>query len=131
MMRIGGWCDFLSQNNAAALIMSDAVEESATRAYTSVLANKAATIFAMADRNADAGYAMGFGLSATELASLPIIDGAAHQVLQKRGEETVVLKTNLDALPPTLFEVLAGHAPGVTDPADTLAQLMGYHKQPA
>lgn len=106
--RIGGWCDYLTKQNAAMLLISDDVAESAARPYDSVLAAKSATIFAMADNAPDAGYASGFSFSPETMAALSIIDGGAHQLLQKRGEETVVIRTGLADLPAALLQILSG-----------------------
>ena len=123
--RVGGWCDYLSQNNAAVFIMSASIEESAARAYTSVIANKAATIFAMPDKNPDIGYQMGFGMTPEEIATLSYIDADAHQILQKRGDETVVIRVAMNAFPPATLQALSGRTQTASQsPADTLAALM-------
>ncbi|MDX2096070.1 MAG: hypothetical protein SFW64_09105 [Alphaproteobacteria bacterium] len=129
--RINGWCDYLSQNNAATLLMTDSIEESAARAYTSVLAGKAATLFAMPDKNPDTGYSMGFGLTPEEISTLSYIDIRERQILQKRGTEAVVIRADLSALTPTNLQILGGRAPApaAPSPADELAALMGYRPQ--
>ncbi|MES2984449.1 MAG: hypothetical protein V4735_04590 [Pseudomonadota bacterium] len=125
--RAGGWCDYLAQNNAAAILTTDAIEASAASPFTATIAAKAATIFAMPDRSPDSGYSMGFGLSAQEVATLGYIDKKAHHILQKRGNEAVVIKMRL-ALPPQTMLTLAGASNPAVSPADTLANLMGYTK---
>lgn len=129
--RINGWCDYLSQHNAATLLMTDSIEESAARAYTSVLAGKAATLFAMPDKNPDTGYSMGFGLTPEEISTLSYIDIRDRQILQKRGTEAVVIRADLSALTPINLQLLGGRAPApaAPSPADELAALMGYRPQ--
>lgn len=131
-MRAAAWLDYLAQNNAAAILTSADVEASATYPYTSSLAAKAATIFAMADRNPDAAsYSMGFGLTAEEVATLAYLPPAKHQVLQKRGGETVVINASLDGLAAPLRQTLSGKQPAAAarSAADMLAELMGYTPQ--
>lgn len=125
--RIGAWCDYLTQHNAAAFLMSDAVEASASRAYSSVIASKAATLFAMPDRNPELGYQMGFGLTAEDIATVSYIDIRERHVLQKRGDEAVVIRADLSCLGPTNLQLLGGRLskPAPTA-ADELAALMGY-----
>lgn len=131
--RIGGWCDYLTQNNAAALVMTEAVEESSARPYTSVIAGKAATLFAMPDRNPDLGYQMGFGLTLEDIATISYIDVRERQVFQKRGDEAVVIRADLSSLGATNLQLLGGRMRSATTPsaADELAALMGYSKQVA
>lgn len=129
---IGGWCDYLSQNNAASFIMTDAVEESAARPYTSVVAAKAATLFAMPDRNPELGYSMGFGLTPEELSTLAYIDIRERQILQKRGAEAVVIRADFSSFTPANLQILAGRTQAsapARSPADELAALMGYQPQ--
>ena len=127
--RISAWFDYLSQNNAAAFVMSDSIEQSASYAYSSVISNKAATIFAMPDKNPDAGYTMGLGFTPEDIATLGYIDANAHHVLQKRGPESVVIRAALGALPPTVMRTLSGQIMATPSPADTLAALMGHSTQ--
>ena len=127
--RIAGWCDYLAQNNAAALITADSIEESASYPYSSIVTTKAATIFAMPDKDPDAGYSMGFGFSAEDIATLSYMDAANRHILQKRGLEAVVIRAALGALPVGTMQVLSGkHAPTPT-PAEALAALMGHAPQ--
>ncbi len=124
--RAGGWCDYLSQQNAAAIFTTEHIEASASYAYASVIAAKAATIFAMPDKHPDSGYSMGFSMSPEEVATLSYINPAAHQILQKRGNETVVIRAALGTLPPAVLQVLSGTVPAPElSPAAMLAQLMG------
>lgn len=123
-MRAGSWFDYLSQNNAAAMMIAGDIEASANHAFTSVLANKVGTLFAMADKAPSAGYSMGFGLKPEEIATLGFIDGNDHQVLQKRGDEAVVIKANLGTLPPGTLNILSGRVFPQPNPADVLANLM-------
>jgi len=123
--RIQGWCEYLSQNNAAAFIGTDSIEESSSYPYANILATKAATIFAMPDKFADVGYSMGFGFTPEDIATLAYIDANEHHILQKRGAEAVVIRAALAALPLGVMQALSGkHGPAPT-PAETLAALMG------
>jgi type IV secretion system protein VirB4 len=126
--RIAGWCDYLAQNNAAAFVMTEAIEESAARPYTSVITNKAATLFVLPDRNPDVGYSMGFGLSPQEVSTVSYIDIRERHILQKRGAEAVVIRADFSSFPATHLQILAGRlqAKPTLSPADELAALMGY-----
>ncbi len=124
--RISGWCDYLSQNNAALMLSTEAIEQSAAYPHSSVLTSKAATLFALPDKNPELGYSMGFGLSPEEIGALSYIDSNAHQILQKRGSEAVVIRAALSSLPPATLTVLSGKARAPQQsPADLLASLMG------
>ena len=127
-----GWCDHLTANNSACLLMTDAIETSGSMAIAPGLSQKAATIFAMGDANPAAEYGMGFGLTPEEIATLAYIHKAGHQILQKRGSESVVLKMNIGALNDPTRAILSGReaAPALS-PADQLASLMGFGKTPA
>ncbi len=123
--RISGWCDYLSQQNAAALITTDTIEDSASYPYSAIITSKAATIFAMPDKFPDAGYSMGFGFTPEDIASLGYIDAANHHVLQKRGSEAVVIRAALAALPLGTMQALSGKLAPALTPAEELAALMG------
>lgn len=128
--RIAGWCDYLTQNNAAAFLMTDAIEGSAALPFAGVLATRAATLFAMPDKHPDAGYSMSFGLTPEEITTLSYLDNRAHHLLQKRGAETVVIKAALTSLPPATLQILSGKSPMLNkSPADVLAELMGQPKK--
>lgn len=130
--RATGWLDYLTSRNAAALISTGDVEMSSAIAFAPNLCAKAATVFAMPDRAPDASYAMGFGMQPQDLSTLSYIDPRQHQVLQKRGGESVVLKVNLANLNAGMLATLAGKKPPAAptlSPADQLAALMGYTKQ--
>lgn len=127
--RIQGWCDYLSQNNAAALITTDSIEESSSYPYSNVIASKAATIFAMPDKFPDAGYSMGFGFTPEDIATLNYINAADHHVLQKRGLEAVVIRAALGALPLGTMQAMSGKQGPPLTPAETLAALMGTHPE--
>lgn len=129
--RIAGWCDYLNQNNAAVMMLTDAIDESALRPYSAAMAQRAATIFAMADKQPEAGYSMGFGFTPEEINTLSYIDAGRQQVLQKRGTETVVIRTALGGVPQTTLDTLSGKQRAPTSAADTLAELMGHHKRMA
>jgi type IV secretion system protein VirB4 len=124
--RAAGWYDYLTQNNASSLITTSQIEESANHVFTPVLAGKAATIFAMPDAHPDAAYSMGFGFTGEDVAALSYMDAGSRQVLQKRGPESVVIRTALTGIPPLTLQTLRGKAPAASvNPADTLAALMG------
>ncbi len=112
--RAGGWCDYLTQNNAASLITTANVEQSADYAYCSVIAAKAATIFAMPDGQPNPAYSMGFGFSAEDISTLSYMSGANRQVLQKRGNEAVVIRAALSGMPPLTLQTLRGKTPSTT-----------------
>jgi type IV secretion system protein VirB4 len=128
--RVGGWCDYLSQKNAAAMLLSDDVEASATYGFTGALAARAANLIALPTREAGAGYGMGYGMSAADVSTLHYLTSQPPSVLLKRGDEAVVLRAPLDALPADLLQPLSGKVPArEASPADTLAALMGYGQQ--
>ena len=127
--RVGGWCDYLSQNNAALMMLTDAIDESALRPYSTVMAQRAATIFAMPDKQPESGYSMGFGFTPDEINTLSYMDAGKRHVLQKRGAESVVIRTALGGVPQATLDTLSGKPRVAASPADTLASLMGYSKQ--
>ena len=129
--RIAGWVDYLNQSNAASFIMTDAMEESAARPYTSVITAKAATLFVMPDKNPDVGYSMGFGLTPQEVSTLSYIDIRERHILQKRGEEAVVIRADFGAFNAQNLQILSGRGfdKKAPSPADELAALMGYQAQ--
>lgn len=131
--RVANWCDHLTQNNTGLVVMTDAIEHAAAYTYTTALSSKAATIFAMTDRDPEAGYMTGFGFTAEDMASLSVIKPHDRQVLQKRGTESTVIRASLNALPPEAIQILRGkNIPAKAQtPADTLAELMGYPKPAA
>ncbi len=125
--RAAGWLDHLTSENAAALLTTGAPEVSGGLTLTSTIVPKVATIFAMADPDPSAEYAMGFGLNNEEIASLAYIDRDRHQVLQKRGGESVVLNMNFSTFDESTRATLGGfEKKHYQDPADQLAELMGY-----
>lgn len=130
--RVPEWCDYLTGCNAAALFLTHEIEASASFGYTPAIVSKAGTVFAMADADPVAGYSMGFGFTAEDIATLSYMDRGKHQVLQKRGGESVVLKADLSALGAPTLATLRGAAPtAVLSPAEQLAQLMGQPGNPA
>lgn len=123
--RAGAWCDYLTSQNAAVILTSEHPEESGAHSFSQSLAQKAATIFAMPDNAPSAEYAMGFGFSDQEIATVAYINH--HQVLQKRGSEAVVLSMKFSMLSDVTRATLRGR-PLAADlpPAEQLAALMGY-----
>ncbi len=118
--------DFFTNANAATILTTHHVQASSSYSFTPALSSKTATIFAMADRAPDAGYAMGFGFTPQDMSTLAYIDGRTHQILQKRGSESVVLKMNLSALGTPMLNTLSGRV--AQSPADQLADLMNPKK---
>lgn len=126
--RSAGWMDYISQRNAAVMLMSDDVEASGNLPFTPALAAKAASILAMPDAHAGAEYAMGFGFTNEDLATLHYMQAGLRQVLLKRGSEATLLKMDLTSLGAKLT-TLSGRVPVVVpqqSPADLLSELMGY-----
>jgi type IV secretory pathway VirB4 component len=128
--RIAGWCDYLSQNNAAVIFSTDDIEKAALYPFAPTLAAKAPTLIAMADAQPGAGYTMGFGLTPEDVASLGFMDKANRHIMLKRGGQAAVIKGALSSLPPATLQTLSGRVTASTpSPADTLAELMGYTKK--
>ncbi len=125
--RASEWFDYLTAQNTGCFISTASAQSSGSIPFTSALAQKAATIFAFPDADPDPEYAMGFGFTAQEMATLSYIDGASTtRILQKRGDEAVVLAMDFSSFPEPTREILSGK-PKRT-PAEELAALMG---QPA
>jgi type IV secretory pathway VirB4 component len=130
--RVAGWLDFLSQNNAGVFITCGDVDRAALYPYAPTVASRAATMFAMSDTQPDAGYSFGFGFSGEDIATLAYLKAENRHVLQKRGDESIVIQANLHMVPPATLQILRGKSNQPTkQAADVLAELMGYHKQPA
>jgi type IV secretion system protein VirB4 len=127
--RIGGWCDYLSQNNAALMMMTDAIDESALHPYSAAIMQRAATVFAMPDKAPESGYSMGFGFTPDDINTLSYMDASRRHVLQKRGGESVVIRAALAGMPQATLDILSGNVRPTISAADTLAELMGYNKQ--
>jgi type IV secretion system protein VirB4 len=126
--RMATWCDHLSKSNASAMMLTEDVEMSATYAHANVASQKAATLFAMPERQPGAGYAMGFGLAQEDINTLSFLAGEHGQVLQKRGLESRVLRADMSVFPSSIAYSLRGVLPPVAaapSAADTLAALMG------
>ncbi len=124
--RAANWLDFLTQNNAAAMLTTDAIVDSGSTIFSATVSDRAATIFAMPDSQIESEYMTGFGLTDTEVASINFIDAKQRQVFMKRGTEGVVLKMNLAGLNATTLATLNGRpAKPAPTAADTLAALMG------
>ena len=123
--RASGWCDFLTQNNAVAILTTDAVADSGGSVFASAISVRASTVFAMPDSQVDSEYMTGFGLTAEEVATLNYISPKQRQVFMKRGKEGVVLKVDLAGLSPATLATLSGRpAKPTLSPADELAALM-------
>lgn len=125
--RIVPWLGYLNQNNAAALFMCESIEESAVIPYTATICGQTATIFAMADAQPDAeSYSMGLGFRPEDISALSIIDAATHQVLQRRGDESVIIRAHLGSIPGPTLQSLSGkrRSSAQSSPADILANLM-------
>lgn len=126
-MRTPAWLDYLTQKNAAAMLMTEKIEDSGALPFAAATAEKAATIFAMPDAHPSAEYMMGLGLNETDLNILTHIHPLLHQVLLKRGEQSVVLKMDLSSLGPALVTLSGRSTPQPQkSAADLLSQLMGY-----
>lgn len=124
--RTGPWLDFLAQNNAAVMFSTSDIPGSAVHPFTPVVAQKAASIFALPDNESPADYAMGFAFREGELGALAHMDRAAHQVLLKRGDEATLLKVQLAPLGPQNLAILAGQKTATKSPEETLRELMGH-----
>lgn len=124
--RITPWLHHLNQNNAGSLFLTEAIEESAAIPYTATICAQAATLFAMADPAPDAAaYSIGMGLASPDISTLAVIDGADHQLLQKRGEEAVVIRAHFEIIPTPTLNTLGGkHPTSQPNAADILAGLM-------
>ena len=123
--RAVSWCDYLAQNNAAAIFTIDRISESAGAIFASAVSARAASIFAMPDTQPESEYMTGFGLNESDLATLNYIDSKQHQILMKRGTEGLVLKMNLTGLGTATLTTLHGRPTALApSAADTLAALM-------
>lgn len=129
--RVGGWCDYLTKNNAASLITTADIEQSADYAYCSIIANKAATIFAMPDSSPSTAYSTGFGFSAADLSALSYMNNARRHVLQKRGDEAVVVNATLSGLPPLALQTLRGNTPAASTSPAAFMEMAGTNMQVA
>lgn len=125
--RAGGWWDHLATQNAACLMMSSHIENDALLPYTNLLAQRAASIFAMPDNAPTGDYAMGFTFSESDIAAVAHMDRHKRHVLLKRGEESTMLKLDLSTLG-TGLTTLSGRAPTVVEKtaAEMLNELMGF-----
>jgi type IV secretion system protein VirB4 len=120
------WCDYLSEKNTGCIFTTDSIAASGALSFTPGIVERAATLFALPDPEPDDEYAIGFGLSGEEMATLAYIDPNKHQVLQKRGEESLILNMQMDRLKPAMRDTLSGTVKKETlSPADQLAALMG------
>jgi len=128
-MRATGWCDHLTQKNAAAFITGANIESSGGRMFSAGLTARAATLFALPDATPEIEYMTGFGLSESEMAGLGVIK--PRQVFMKRGADGVVLNIDFAGLGKETLATLGGrHANGSLSAADTLAALMGLGPKP-
>ena len=123
------WFDYLTSQNAGCLITTGAIEQSGALPFTQALAQKAATLFAYRDTDPSAEYAMGFGLTAEEVGTLGYLPAGSHQVLQKRGSETLVMKMDFSGFSDPIKHTLSGRVPKAgpqKTAAEQLAGLMGF-----
>lgn len=125
--RAAQWLDYLTHQNAAALIMSEKIEASGNYAFAPHIAARAASIFAMPDSHPCAEYAMGFGLTETDMAAIGHMVVGARHVFLKRGEQSTLLKMDLANLGP-LLQTLHGRAAAAPQrsAAELLNELMGF-----
>lgn len=125
--RSPAWLDYLSTRNAAAMLMSEHVEQSGNYAFTPAVAARAASIFAMPDHAPAGEYSYGFGFSESDLGALSYMQSGLRHVLLKRGDQSTMLKMDLANLG-THLTTLNGRTANVPQKtaADTLAELMGY-----
>ncbi len=127
-MRSPAWLDYLSQKNAAALVMTDCIEQSGALPFAAGISSKAASIFAMPDEEPAAEYMMGLGLSEADVNTLAHINPAGHHMLLKRGDQSSVLRMDLSSLGPLLVTLSGRAAPiPLKSAADLLSELMGYN----
>lgn len=125
--RSGAWLDYLSQKNAAAILMTETIDASAGLPFTLGLSQKAASIFAMPDSHSAAEYAMGFGFSDSDIATLAYMRSAERHVLLKRGDQSTLLKMDLTSMGPLLVTLNGRAGLGAQrSAADLLSELMGY-----
>jgi type IV secretion system protein VirB4 len=123
--RAVGWLDFLTQNNAAALLMTSDVAGSSMYNFSASIAAKAASIFAMPQAEPDVAYAT-FGFTEDDFGALNYMKSAEHHILLKRGNESTLVKLNLSNLNASSRATLSGRAEDPQkSPAETLAELMG------
>jgi type IV secretion system protein VirB4 len=125
--RAGAWFDYLTGQNAAALINVSDVAAAAALPFAPALAARAASIFALPTAEPGAEYAMGFGFNEGDYATLAYMKPARREVLLKRGGEATVLKMGLDTLDVSMRLALSGRTlPPEKSPAESLSELMGY-----
>lgn len=126
--RAAAWLDYLSTQNAACMLLSSTIAQDALLPFTPLVAQRAANIFAMPDRNPDAGYAYGLHFSEADFATLSYMEKTKRHVLLKRGEESTLFKLDLITLGDNL-KVLSGRKTAATlekSAADLLNELMGF-----
>lgn len=127
--RAASWCDYVATQGAALLFGIEDIVDNSEYHFAAAVSARAANIFVMPDPHAGGEYAIGYGLSDADIATIGYIDRRHHQVLLNRGEESTVLKLNLDSLGPELLPILtARRAPPAPQrsAAELLAELMGY-----
>ncbi len=108
--RAGPWLDFLTQNNAATMFVTDHVVGSAAYHFTHIVSSKMASIFALPEDEPDGTYAA-FAFSEQEQGALAYMKPQAHHVLMKRGAESTLLAINLEALGGPILTTLRGKKP--------------------
>lgn len=132
--RASGWLDFLAQRQTAAILTLAEIEAASQYNFAAGVSARMASIFALPDPHAGIEYVQGFGFSESDIASVAYIDRHHHQVLMKRGDESSVLRMNLDSLGPELLSTLtARRTPAAPErsAAALLAELMGYGEKVA
>lgn len=125
--RAGSWLDHLAKQNAACMLLSHYPEQDALLPFALPVAQRAASIFALPDPEAGGEYAMGYGLSESDVAAIAHLDKTRRQLFLKRGEEATVLKLDLTSLG-TALHTLSGRKPAqaAKSPAEMLNELMGF-----
>ena len=125
--RAGGWWDHLTAQNTACLMLTSRIAQDALLPYTNLLAQRAASLFALPDAEPTADYAMGFGFSETDIAAIAHMEPFKRHVLLRRGEESTMLKLDLSSLGSGLT-TLSGRKPTTVEKtaAEMLNELMGF-----
>lgn len=125
--RSAAWLDYFATRGGAVMMMSEHIEQSGNYPFAPALAGRAASIFAMPDHAPAAEYSYGFGFSESDLGALSYMQPALRHVLLKRGNQSTLLKMDLNNLGSNLT-TLNGRVGLVVQKsaADTLSELMGY-----
>lgn len=127
--RAGEWCDYVNTQQVAAIFTTADIARSGGLALSSAISKRAATLFAMADTHPDAEYQMAFGCRQEEMGILAYMAANRHQILQKRGEETLLIQMDYSLFPAETLATLNGEggqaAAAALTPAEELAILLG------